>query len=232
MINVVDLMRLQPESEHPHGLADRDFDTLFTKDKPIIFAFHGYPWLIHRLTYRRTNHDQIHVRGFKENGTTTTPFDMVVLNDLDRFHLVGDVIDRVPSLGSRAAHSRQWLRDRLLDHKMHIERYGEDMRTIKDAVHTDKETSRSVYDWVVELCRKLGADVKDLVPFDKYAQAALSLQSPSSAARALANGAPNIERVDRLVQTIAKAKGMQNAEVDKTVALVDEWVAKNRAKAK
>jgi hypothetical protein len=106
------------------------------------------------------------------------------------------------------------------------------MRTIKDAVHTDKETSRSVYDWVVELCRKLGADVKDLVPFDKYAQAALSLQSPSSAARALANGAPNIERVDRLVQTIAKAKGMQNAEVDKTVALVDEWVAKNRAKAK
>ncbi len=132
VINVVDLMRLQPESEHPHGLADRDFDTLFTKDKPIIFAFHGYPWLIHRLTYRRTNHDQIHVRGFKENGTTTTPFDMVVLNDLDRFHLVGDVIDRVPSLGSRAAHSRQWLRDRLLDHKMHIERYGEDMPEISN----------------------------------------------------------------------------------------------------
>ena len=112
VINVVDLMTLQPQSEHPHGLTDSEFDMLFTTDKPIIFAFHGYPWLIHRLTYRRTNHDNLHVRGYKEEGTTTTPFDMVVLNDLDRFHLVGDVIDRVPSLGSRAAHSRQWLRDR------------------------------------------------------------------------------------------------------------------------
>ena len=104
VVNVVDLMKLQPASEHPHGLSDRDFDALFTKDKPIIFAFHGYPWLIHRLTYRRTNHANLHVRGYKEEGTTTTPFDMVVLNDLDRFHLVEDVIDRVPQLGSRAAY--------------------------------------------------------------------------------------------------------------------------------
>src|SRR5205823_8626961 len=125
VINIVNLMKLQPSSEHPHGLSDRDFDALFTKDKPIIFAFHGYPWLIHRLTYRRTNHDQLHVRGYKENGTTTTPFDMVVLNDLDRFHLVGDVIDRVQSLGPRAAYCKQFLRDRLRDHKVYIEKYGE-----------------------------------------------------------------------------------------------------------
>ena len=131
VINVVDLMTLQPQSEHPHGLSDRDFDVLFTRDKPIIFAFHGYPWVIHRLTYRRTNHPQMHVRGFKEEGTTTTPFDMVVLNDLDRFHLAGDVIDRVPSLGSRAAHAKQYLRDKLLDHKAYIERYGEDMPDIR-----------------------------------------------------------------------------------------------------
>jgi xylulose-5-phosphate/fructose-6-phosphate phosphoketolase len=132
VINVVDLMTLQPQSEHPHGLSDKDFDVLFTKDKPIIFAFHGYPWLIHRLTYRRTNHRSLHVRGYKEEGTTTTPFDMVVLNDLDRFHLVGDVIDRVPQLGSRAAHVKQLIRDRLLDHKAYIEEHGEDMPEIRN----------------------------------------------------------------------------------------------------
>jgi xylulose-5-phosphate/fructose-6-phosphate phosphoketolase len=130
VINVVDLMTLQPASEHPHGLPDHDFDALFTKDKPIIFAFHGYPWLIHRLTYRRTNHDNIHVRGYKEEGTTTTPFDMCVLNDLDRFHLVSDVIDRVPKLGARAAYAKQAIRDRLLEHQEYIARYGDDMPEI------------------------------------------------------------------------------------------------------
>jgi xylulose-5-phosphate/fructose-6-phosphate phosphoketolase len=132
VINVVDLMTLQPQSEHPHGLSDKDFDVLFTRDKPIIFAFHGYPLLIHELTYRRTNHDNMHVRGFKEEGTTTTPFDMVVLNELDRFHLVGDVIDRVPSLGSRAAYVKQLLRDKLLDHKAYIHKHGEDMPEIRN----------------------------------------------------------------------------------------------------
>ncbi len=131
VINVVDLMTLQPREEHPHGLSDRDFDALFTTDKPIIFAYHGYPWLIHRLTYRRTNHAQLHVRGYKEEGTTTTPFDMCVLNDLDRFHLVGDVIDRVPGLGSRAAYVKQWLRDKLVDHKQYIREHGEDMPEIR-----------------------------------------------------------------------------------------------------
>jgi xylulose-5-phosphate/fructose-6-phosphate phosphoketolase len=132
VVNVVDLMVLQPPSEHPHGLSDKDFDVLFTRDKPVIFAYHGYPWLIHRLTYRRTNHNNLHVRGYKEEGTTTTPFDMVVLNDLDRFHLVGDVIDRVPSLGSRAAYTKQFLRDKLLEHKAYIQRYGEDMPEIRN----------------------------------------------------------------------------------------------------
>jgi xylulose-5-phosphate/fructose-6-phosphate phosphoketolase len=132
VINVVDLMTLMPKSEHPHGLSDKDFDDLFTKDRPIIFAFHGYPLLIHELTYRRTGHDNMHVRGFKEEGTTTTPFDMVVLNELDRFHLVGDVIDRVPSLGSRAAYVKQELRDKLLDHKAYIDKYGEDMPEIRN----------------------------------------------------------------------------------------------------
>ena len=132
VVNVVDLMTLQPPSEHPHGLSDRDFDALFTVDKPIIFAFHGYPWLIHRLTYRRTGHDNIHVRGYKEEGTTTTPFDMCVLNDIDRFHLVGDVIDRVPKLGERAAYAKQAIRDRLIDHRQYIRRYGDDMPEIKN----------------------------------------------------------------------------------------------------
>ncbi len=132
VVNVVDLMTLQPQSEHPHGLSDRDFDTLFTASKPIIFAFHGYPWLIHRLTYRRTNHDNLHVRGYKEEGTTTTPFDMVVMNDLDRFHLVSDVIDRVPQLGPRAAYVKQFIRDKLLDHKRYVQTYGQDMPEIRD----------------------------------------------------------------------------------------------------
>ncbi len=126
VVNVVDLMTLQPASEHPHGLNDHDFDALFTKDKPIVFAFHGYPWLIHRLTYRRTNHRNLHVRGYKEEGTTTTPFDMCVLNELDRFHLVGDVIDRLPQLGSRAAYAKQTIRDTLIDHRHYIEERGED----------------------------------------------------------------------------------------------------------
>jgi xylulose-5-phosphate/fructose-6-phosphate phosphoketolase len=126
VINIVDLMRLEPDTEHPHGLSDRDFDTLFTPDKPVIFAFHGYPSLIHRLTYRRTNHDNIHVRGYKEEGTTTTPFDMVMLNDLDRFHLVMDIIDRVPSLGSRAATLRQHMTDARLAARAYTREHGED----------------------------------------------------------------------------------------------------------
>jgi xylulose-5-phosphate/fructose-6-phosphate phosphoketolase len=132
VINVVDLMTLQPKEEHPHGLSGWEFDTLFTTDKPIIFAYHGYPWLIHRLTYRRTNHKNLHVRGYKEEGTTTTPFDMVVLNDLDRFHLVADVIDRVPKLGYLAAYTKQFVRDRLIEHKEYITKYGQDMPEIRE----------------------------------------------------------------------------------------------------
>jgi xylulose-5-phosphate/fructose-6-phosphate phosphoketolase len=132
VVNVVDLMRLQPREEHPHGLSDADFDALFTRDKPIVFAYHGYPWLIHRLTYRRTNHDNLHVRGYKEEGTTTTPFDMTVLNDLDRFHLVADVAQRVPKLAARAAHLRQAMRDRLVEHRQYIRAHGEDMPEIRD----------------------------------------------------------------------------------------------------
>ena len=132
VINVVDLMTLQPAEEHPHGLSGQDFDTLFTTDKPVIFAYHGYPWLIHRLTYRRTNHRNLHVRGYKEEGTTTTPFDMVVRNDLDRFHLVADVIDRVPKLGYIAAYAKQAIRDKLLEHREYISRYGQDMPEIRE----------------------------------------------------------------------------------------------------
>lgn len=130
VVNVVDLMKLQPEEEHPHGLSNKDFDTIFTTDKPIIFAYHGYPWLIHRLTYRRTNHKNLHVRGYKEEGTTTTPFDMVVRNDLDRFHLFGDVIDRLPQLGSQAAYTKQFIRDKIIEHQQYITRYGRDMPEI------------------------------------------------------------------------------------------------------
>jgi xylulose-5-phosphate/fructose-6-phosphate phosphoketolase len=132
VVNVVDLMRLQPASEHPHGLCDADFDSLFTKDKPVIFAFHAYPWLIHRLTYRRTNHDNIHVRGYKEEGTITTPFDMTVLNDMDRFHLVMDAIDRLPQTGDEGAHLKQLLQDKLVEHRQYINANGQDMPEIRN----------------------------------------------------------------------------------------------------
>jgi len=132
VINVVDLMKLQPNTEHPHGLSDEDFDALFTKDKPIVFAFHGYPWLVHRMTYRRTNHDNIHVRGYKEEGTITTTFDMVVLNDLDRFHLVQDVINRLPQLGISGLKLKQMMQDKLVEHKQFIDKYGQDMPEIQN----------------------------------------------------------------------------------------------------
>ena len=132
VVNVVDLMTLQPATEHPHGLSDREFDSIFTEDKPVIFAFHGYPTLIHRLTYRRHNHDNMHVRGFKEEGTTTTPFDMTVLNELDRYHLAGDVIDRVPRIRNLAGHTKQFLREKLIEHKHYIDQWGDDMPEIRD----------------------------------------------------------------------------------------------------
>jgi len=132
VVNVVDLMTLQPQSEHPHGISDADFNAIFTTNKPIVFAFHAYPYLIHRLTYRRANHDNLHVRGYKEEGTTTTPFDMTVMNDLDRFHLAGDVLDRVPRFQSIAGHLKQMLRDKLIDHKLYISQYGDDMPEIKN----------------------------------------------------------------------------------------------------
>jgi xylulose-5-phosphate/fructose-6-phosphate phosphoketolase len=132
MVNVVDLLKLEPSTEHPHGLSDRDFDALFTKDKPIIFAYHGYPWLIHRLAYRRTNHHNLHVRGYKEEGTITTPFDMPVLNDMDRFHLAMDAVDRLPQLGGKVAYVKQYCRDKLIEHREFIHRYGEDMPEIRD----------------------------------------------------------------------------------------------------
>jgi xylulose-5-phosphate/fructose-6-phosphate phosphoketolase len=132
VVNVVDLMKLEPPKEHPHGLSDQDFDALFTKDKPVIFAFHAYPWLIHRLTYRRTNHDRIHVRGYKEEGTVTTPFDMTVLNEIDRFHLVMDAIDRLPQTGEKGLHLRQKLKDKLLEHRKYINKHGQDMPEVKN----------------------------------------------------------------------------------------------------
>ena len=138
VVNVVDLMTLQPHDEHPHGCTDSEFDALFTLDKPVIFAYHGYPWLIHRLTYRRTNHDNLHVRGYKEEGTTTTPFDMVVRNDLDRFHLVMDVIDRVPGLRYRAAHVRQLMRDKRTEHREYVTRRGEDLPEVRDWVWPER----------------------------------------------------------------------------------------------
>jgi xylulose-5-phosphate/fructose-6-phosphate phosphoketolase len=134
VVNVVDLMTLQPREEHPNGLPDRHFDDIFTTDKPIIFAYHGYPWLIHRLAYRRTNHKNLHARGYKEEGATSTPFDMVVMNDLDRFHLVADVVDRVPRLRQRAAYVKQFVRDKLIDHKNFTRQYGEDMPEIRNWV--------------------------------------------------------------------------------------------------
>jgi xylulose-5-phosphate/fructose-6-phosphate phosphoketolase len=132
VINVVNLMRLQPSTEYSHGLSDHDLDALFTTDKPIVFAFHGYPWLIHRLTYRRAGHQNVHVCGYKEEGTTSTPFDMCVLNELDRFHLVSDVIDRVPKLGARAAYAKQAIRDKLIERKEFICRHGDDISEITD----------------------------------------------------------------------------------------------------
>ncbi|MCC6139736.1 MAG: phosphoketolase family protein [Nitrospira sp.] len=132
VVNVVDLMKLQPAREHPNGLSDKEFDALFTVDKPVIFAFHGYPWLIHRLTYRRTNHGNLHVRGYKEEGTTSTPFDMVVMNDLDRFHLAGAVIDRVPLHGSRVDYAKQAIRDKLIEHKRYIAEHGEDLPEVRN----------------------------------------------------------------------------------------------------
>jgi xylulose-5-phosphate/fructose-6-phosphate phosphoketolase len=132
VVNVVDLMTLQPQTEHPHGLSDKEFDLLFTTDKPIVFVFHGYPWLIHRLTYRRTNHENLHVRGYKEEGTTTTPFDMCVLNDIDRFHLVLDVIERVPRLTDIGAHVAQLMRGKLIEHKQYVCEYGDDMPEISE----------------------------------------------------------------------------------------------------
>jgi xylulose-5-phosphate/fructose-6-phosphate phosphoketolase len=132
VVNVVDLMKLQSQSEHPHGLSDKEFDALFTANKPVVFAYHGYPALVHRLTYNRTNHQNMHVHGYKEEGTITTPFNLVVMNDLDRFHLVADVIDRVPQLGQHATDVKQAFRDKLIEHKHYIEEYGQDLPEIRN----------------------------------------------------------------------------------------------------
>jgi xylulose-5-phosphate/fructose-6-phosphate phosphoketolase len=141
VVNVVDLMKLQPPSEHPHGLSDYDFDSLFTKDKPVIFAFHAYPWLIHRLTYRRHNHDNFHVRGYKEEGTITTAFDMTVLNDLDRFHLAMDATNRLPQTGSEGTYLKQQLLDKLVEHRRYIDRYGQDMPEVRDWIWPERLNS-------------------------------------------------------------------------------------------
>jgi xylulose-5-phosphate/fructose-6-phosphate phosphoketolase len=132
VVNVVDLMTLQPSSEHPHGLSDRDFDSMFTADKPVVFAYHGYPWLIHRLTYRRPHQSNLHVRGYKEEGTTTTPFDMAVCNEVDRYHLAQDVVDRVPRLRDRGAHFKQFIRNKLVQHRQYICEFGDDMPEIRN----------------------------------------------------------------------------------------------------
>ncbi|HEU0240826.1 MAG TPA: phosphoketolase, partial [Micromonosporaceae bacterium] len=137
VVNVVDPMRLQSASEHPHGMPDGEFDAIFTTDRPVIFAYHGYPWLIHRLTYRRAGHHNLHVRGYKEEGTTTTPFDMLVRNDMDRFHLVIDVIDRVPGLARKAATLRQQMIDKLGEHNDYVRRTGEDLPEVRDWVWPD-----------------------------------------------------------------------------------------------
>ncbi len=141
VVNVVDLMKLQPHSEHPHGLTDRDYDSLFTRDKHIIFAFHGYPWLIHRLTYSRTNRN-MHVRGYNKEGTITTAFNMRVQNDLDRFHLVQDVVDRLPHLGSKGAYLKQSMQDKLIEHKLSIDKHGEDLPEIRNRKWSQVETQK------------------------------------------------------------------------------------------
>jgi xylulose-5-phosphate/fructose-6-phosphate phosphoketolase len=164
VVNVVDLMKLQPETEHPHGLSDRDFDSLFTTDRPIIFAFHGYPWLIHKLAYRRTNHKNLHVRGYKEEGTTTTPFDMVVRNDLDRYHLVMDVIDRVPKLQYVGAHVKQMLHNKLIEHVHYISKYGDDLPEVRDWKWPYSGPASAQKPWEVEAARpEDAADEADTV---------------------------------------------------------------------
>jgi xylulose-5-phosphate/fructose-6-phosphate phosphoketolase len=134
VVNVVDLMTLQSPSQHPHGMSDREFDSIFGTETPVIFAYHGYPWLVHRLTYRRAGHDNFHVHGFKEEGTTTTPFDMTVLNELDRFHLAGEVVDRVARLHVVGAHFKQFLRDKLVEHKQYVREHGDDLPEVKNWV--------------------------------------------------------------------------------------------------